>query len=101
MICLDKYSEEDSDEDLDLDQYLDIAIVEGHVKIVKYLIEQGADINKNINNRLLSTIYDDHLGMFEFLLLKGADFNSIEEWRFQDVHGENIYKLYMNLKMNV
>jgi len=64
-----------------------IAAGAGHLKIVEYLIEEGADVNAwndAHQNPLLSAAYYGHSEIVSLLLEKGA------EYREQDVYGRNV-----------
>jgi hypothetical protein len=46
------------------------------LEIVKYLVENGADINYNDRESLRSAIYNDNFEIVKFLVEKGADVNA-------------------------
>lgn len=63
------------------------AAAEGHLKIVEYLIEKGADVNAWNNahqNPLLSAAYYGHSEIVNLLLEKGAEFKEL------DIYGRNV-----------
>lgn len=58
----------------------------GHLDVVQYLVEHGADINKRDNNRdktpLTAAAFKGHADIIEYLLQHGAEINdqSINKW---------------------
>jgi len=58
---------------------LHIAASKGHLDIVKYLVENGADINvKNSGQQtpLHYSCFEGHLSVVEYLISKGIEVNS-------------------------
>ncbi|XP_017839750.1 myotrophin [Drosophila busckii] len=52
----------------------------GHLNVLKYLIKEGADINKKDKHGitpLLAAVWEGHTDCVEYLLEKGADKNGI------------------------
>lgn len=58
----------------------------GHLEVVKYLVEHGADIDKSDNNRrktpLLAAAFEGHFEIVKYLVDKGANVNvqAINGW---------------------
>jgi len=55
----------------------------GHLEIVKYLVEHGADVNKtneNNNNALIIACYHNQYKTVKFLLKHGAFVNQMNRW---------------------
>ena len=53
-----------------------IACQNGHIEIVKYLVEHGADINKRNNDGwspLLIVCFNGHIEIVKYLMEHGAD----------------------------
>ena len=52
------------------------SLLKGHVDIIEYLIDNGADINYNNDELLINAIEDNNLKMVKLLLVFGADINA-------------------------
>jgi hypothetical protein len=67
-----------------LDDYaLILSAGNGHLEMVKYLVEHGADIHKNDDEALSVSAGNGHLDIVKYLLEKGANLNAEENYALQ------------------
>jgi ankyrin repeat protein len=63
----------------DLDKGLSLASEKGHLEVVKYLFENGADIHAKNDEALIWASMNGHLEVVKFLVKNGADIHSNED----------------------
>jgi len=63
------------------DDYDLIWVIErGHLDVVKYFVEQGADIHVHGEAPLKVAVYNGHLDIVKYLVEQGADVPKISSW---------------------
>lgn len=66
------------------DAALSFGAQNGHLHIVRYLIDEGASLGTRSDSILLRTMREGHFDMADFLIEHGVDINSLKERAFID-----------------
>ena len=67
------------------------AIQQNHDKIAQYLIEQGADVHWQAENKRSLLFYVDDPEMAQLLIDKGIDINARDQWQNVAMHMQALY----------
>jgi ankyrin repeat protein len=70
---------------------LRVAALNGHLEIVKYLVEHGADIHIWEDEALRVASFNGHLEVVKYLLLQGADIKMLSNTTISSLKKLSLY----------